>query len=232
MIKLSDYLDYLNAEIIQARKAADENAVLVAKEYAKHEYLKYFKVPRYAMRTVIMDIPVKITDIDADSKYNFKYEPEVFLKDVNDRIRAVNNTKDLKISLLEETDLKNKDFQALFKTLENKDQKYVKNFTTEIKKVSFVPQIKSLNLKVFKPQSDENEEANSTLAKILSDSISSRYNLVNSKLNNIYIDPNTGTSEDKDKLVINLHVEMEEEAIRIVSFKDKDGNEIEEITFD
>jgi len=151
---------------------------------------------------------------------------------VNDRIRAVNNTKDLKISLLEETDLKNKDFQALFKTLENKDQKYVKNFTTEIKKVSFVPQIKSLNLKVFKPQSDENEEANSTLAKILSDSISSRYNLVNSKLNNIYIDPNTGTSEDKDKLVINLHVEMEEEAIRIVSFKDKDGNEIEEITFD
>lgn len=232
MIKLSDYLNYLNAEIIQARKAADENAVLVAKEYAKHEYLKYFKVPRYAMRTVKMDIPLKITDIDADSKYNFKYEPDVFLQDVNDKIREVNKAKDLKISLLGEADLKNKDFQTLFKKLENKDQKYVKNFTTEIKKVNFAPQIRSLNLKVFKPQADENEEANTALAKILSDSISSRYNLVNSKLNNIYIDPNTGTTEDKDKLVINLHVEMEEEAIRIVTFTDKDGKEIEEITFD
>ncbi|WP_158837932.1 hypothetical protein [Polaribacter sp. L3A8] len=232
MIKLSDYLDYLNSEIIQARKAADENAVLVAKEYAKHSYLKYFKVPRYAMRTVKMDIPVKITDIDADSKYNFKYEPEVFLKDVNNKIIESNKTKDLKISLLEEKDLKNKDFQTLFKSLENKDQKYVKNFTTEIKKVDLSPQIKSLNLKVFKPQAEENEEANDALAKILSESISSRYNLVNSKLNNIYIDPNTGSSDDKDKLIINLHVEMEEEAIRIVTFTDKDGKEIEEITFD
>ena len=232
MIKLSDYLNYLNTEIIQARKKADENAVLVAKEYAKHEYLKYFKVPRYAMRTVKMDIPLKITDIDADTKFNFKYEPEVFLQDVNDKIKDINKTKDLKISLLNEKDLKNKEFIELFKKLENKDQKFVKNLPIEIKKVNFAPQIRSLNLNVFKPQSDENEEANSALAKILSDSISSRYNLVNSKLNNIYIDPNTAGSDDKDKLVINLHVEMEEEAIRIVSFKDKDGNDIEEITFD
>ena len=67
MIKLSDYLDYLNNEIIQARKKADENAVMIAKEYAKHEYLKFFKVPRYSLPSVKMDIPIKITDIDADS---------------------------------------------------------------------------------------------------------------------------------------------------------------------
>ena len=74
MVKLSDYLDYLNTEIIQARKAADEYAVKIAKEYADHEYLKYFKVPRYTMQTIKMDIPLKITDIDADSKFNFKNE--------------------------------------------------------------------------------------------------------------------------------------------------------------
>ncbi|MEF9479637.1 hypothetical protein OWR28_19590 [Chryseobacterium sp. 1B4] len=55
---------------------------------------------------------------------------------------------------------------------------------------------------------------------------------MNAKLNNIYIDPNTSAAEDKDKLFINLHVEMEEEGIRIVSYKDKDGNEIEQITFE
>ncbi|MDQ0591720.1 hypothetical protein QFZ37_000089 [Chryseobacterium ginsenosidimutans] len=42
MIKLSDYLNYLNNEIIQARKKADENAIEIAKEYAQHEYLRFF----------------------------------------------------------------------------------------------------------------------------------------------------------------------------------------------
>ena len=232
MIKLSDYLDYLNAEIIQARKAADENAILVAKEYAKHEYLKYFKVPRYAMRTVKMDIPIKITDINADSKFNFKNEPEVFLKDVNDRIRAINLTKNLNITPLSAKDLEKKDVVDLFKNLENKDQRFVRNIGTEIKKLNLAPTIKALNSNVFRPQDAGNDTDNVEFSKILSDSLSNRFNLVSSKINSIFIDPNTGNSDDKDKLVINLHVEMEEEAIRIVTFTDKDGKQIEEITFD
>lgn len=232
MIKLSDYLDYLNAEIIQARKAADENAVLVAKEYAKHEYLKYFKVPRYAMRTVKMDIPIKITDINADSKFNFKNEPQVFLKDVNDKIRAVNLTKNLNIAPVTQKDLEKKDVLELFKKLETKDQKFVKNVDTEIKKLNLAPTIRAINSNVFKPQDAGNDIDDAELTKIFSDSLSNRFNLVSSKINSIFIDPNTGNSDDKDKLVINLHVEMDEETIRIVTFTDKDGNQKEEITFD
>ncbi len=93
MIKLSDYLDYLNNEIIQARKKADENAVLIAKEYARHEYLKYFKVPRYALPCVKMDIPIKITDIDSDPKYNFKLNQDQFVTEMNERIRLANKEK-------------------------------------------------------------------------------------------------------------------------------------------
>ncbi len=232
MVKLSDYLDYLNTEIIQARKAADEYAVKIAKEYADHEYLKYFKVPRYTMQTIKMDIPLKITDIDADSKFNFKNEPQVFLKEVNDKIRAINLSKNLQISTLEDKDLRTKEFQTLFKTLENKDQKFTKNLGTDIKKIDFTSQIKSLNLNVFKPQGNENEVENNALVNILQESIRDRYNLVSSKIKNIFIDPNTTGAEDKEKLFINLHVEMEEEGIRILTFKDRDGNEIEEITFE
>lgn len=232
MIKLSDYLNYLNAEIIQARKAADENAVLVAKEYAKHEYLKYFKVPRYAMRTVKMDIPIKITDINADSKFNFKNEPQVFLKDVNDKIRAVNLAKNLKISPLTDKDLEKKDVVDLFKKLETKDQRFVKSIGTEIKKLNLAPTLRAITTNVFRPQDAGNDTEDFELSKILSDSLSNRFNLVSSKINSIFIDPNTGNSDDKDKLVINLHVEMEEEAIRIVAFTDKNGKQIEEITFD
>ena len=60
MIKLSDYMDYLNEEIVLARKKADQQAILVAKEYAKDPYLKYFRVPRFTMPSVKMSIPIKI----------------------------------------------------------------------------------------------------------------------------------------------------------------------------
>ncbi|MFC3160579.1 hypothetical protein ACFOEQ_20800 [Chryseobacterium arachidis] len=97
MIKLSDYLDYLNNEIIQARKKADENAVMIAKEYAQHEYLKYFKVPRYSLPSVKMDIPIKITDIDSDADRNFKLDETKFVQDVNERILLINKQKQFNI---------------------------------------------------------------------------------------------------------------------------------------
>ena len=98
--------------------------------------------------------------------------------------------------------------------------------------MNLAPTIKALNSNVFRPQDAGNDTDNVEFSKILSDSLSNRFNLVSSKINSIFIDPNTGNSDDKDKLIINLHVEMEEEAIRIVTFTDKDGKQIEEITFD
>ena len=68
--------------------------------------------------------------------------------------------------------------------------------------------------------------------RILSETIRNNYSLVSTKLNDIYIDPNTTGAEDKDKLFINLHIEMEEEGIRIQTFQDKDGKTIEEIIFE
>lgn len=232
MIKLSDYLNYLNNEIIQARKKADENAVKVAKEYAKHEYLKYFKVPRYSMPSVKMDIPLKITDIDSDEKYDFKYNQDQFLAEVNDRISVVNKTKQLNIPTITTKQLQSDDFQTLFKTLEAKDQKFGKMPAMEVKKLDLRNTIKSLDLNVFRPQDESKTEETEELKTIFSDVLLNKYKLVSSRLNELYIDPDTSANDDKDRLMINLHVEMEEEGIRIVVFKDADGNEIEEITFE
>ncbi len=52
------------------------------------------------------------------------------------------------------------------------------------------------------------------------------------KLNDIFIDPDTTKESDKDKILLNLHVVMEDEGIRIVKMRDKDGNELEEIIFE
>lgn len=232
MIKLSDYLDYLNNEIIQARKKADENAVMIAKEYAKHEYLKFFKVPRYSLPSVKMDIPIKITDIDADSKYNFKYSEDQLVEDVNQKIRLANKEKNLNMTEISKKQLQTKEFTSLFKTLETGDQKFGKKPSVELLKVDLRQNVKSLNSGIFRVQEGNGEEEVNELKEIFSNALLNRFSLVNSKINNIYIDPNTNSAEDKDKLFVNLHVEMEDEGIRIVSFKDKDGKEVEQIIFE
>lgn len=232
MIKLSDYLDYLNNEIIQARKRADENAIAIAKEYAKHEYLKYFTAPRYALPSVKMEIPLKIADIDADEKYNFKMNEDQLIGEVNERIRLVNREKRLNITEISKKQIQSEDFRSIFKKLESTDQKFGKLPTTEVVKLDLKSTIKTLNTGIFRPQDGTSDMEINELKEIFSSVLLNKYKLVNSKLNNIYIDPNTTSAEDKDKLFINLQVSMEAEGIRIVSYKDKDGKEVEQITFE
>lgn len=232
MIKLSDYLDYLNNEIIQARKRADENAIAIAKEYAKHEYLKYFTAPRYALPSVKMEIPLKIADIDADEKYNFKMNEDQLVGEVNERIRLVNREKRLNITEISKKQIQSEDFRSIFKKLESTDQKFGKLPTTEVAKLDLKSTIKTLNTGIFRPQDGTSDMEINELKEIFSSVLLNKYKLVNSKLNNIYIDPNTTSAEDKDKLFINLQVSMEAEGIRIVSYKDKDGKEVEQITFE
>lgn len=232
MIKLSDYLDYLYNEIIQARKKADEKTVLVAKEYARHEYLKYFKAPRYAFPSVKMDIPLKITDISSLSKYNFDQNKDKFLKEVNEKIQSVNSEKHLNIKSITNDDLQNESFSQLFKTLESKDRKPVRNLEDEIIKIDVMPQIESLRSGTLKSKYSRSETETIEMKRIFSEVISNSYSLVSTKLNDIFIDPNTSGAVDKDKLFINLHIEMEEEGIRLVTFTDKDGRTVEEIIFE
>lgn len=232
MIKLSDYLDYLNNEIIQARKRADENAIAIAKEYAKHEYLKYFTAPRYALPSVKMEIPLKIADIDADEKYNFKMNEDQLIGEVNERIRLVNREKRINITEISKKQIQSEDFRSIFKKLESTDQKFGKLPTTEVVKLDLKSTIKTLNTGIFRPQDGTSDTEINELKEIFSSVLLNKYKLVNSKLNNIYIDPNTTSAEDKDKLFINLQVSMEAEGIRIVSYKDKDGKEVEQITFE
>lgn len=232
MIKLSDYLDYLNNEIIQARKRADENAIAIAKEYAKHEYLKYFTAPRYALPSVKMEIPLKIADIDADEKYNFKMNEDQLVGEINERIRLVNREKRINITEISKKQIQSEDFRSIFKKLESTDQKFGKLPTTEVVKLDLKSTIKTLNTGIFRPQDGTSDTEINELKEIFSSVLLNKYKLVNSKLNNIYIDPNTTSAEDKDKLFINLQVSMEAEGIRIVSYKDKDGKEVEQITFE
>ncbi len=238
MIKLSDYLDYLNNEIIQARKKADENAVAIAKEYAQHEYLKYFKVPRYSLPSVKMDIPIKITDIDADADRDFPINELKLIHDVNERIYTVNKEKQLNIQPISTKNIQTEDFKTLLNSVRSGGLEYARSSKetetqTTVSRMSVAKSIAPIPQKpILRPIEGTSTEEESIALKQIYTEVLNRYSLINSKLNNIYIDPNTNSAEDKDKLFINLHVEMEEEGIRIMSYKDKDGKEIEQIIFE
>lgn len=237
MIKLSDYLNYLNNEIIQARKKADENAIAIAKEYAQHEYLKFFKVPRYSLPSVKMDIPIKITDIDSDADRDFKLNEPKLVQDVNERILVVNKERQFNIKPISIRNIQTDDFKFLLNNVRgnsrldtsklSKIETTIDSKTPPTRSIAAVPQ-----KPVEKPIEGTSTEEESEVLKEIYTNVLNKYSLINSKLNNIYIDPNTNSAEDKDKLFINLHVEMEEEGIRIVSYKDKDGKEIEQIIFE
>jgi|UPI000646D09F hypothetical protein len=246
MIKLSDYLNYLNNEIIQARKKADENAIEIAKEYAQHEYLKFFKVPRYSLPSVKMDIPIKITDIDSDADKNFPLNETKLIQDVNERILVVNKERQLNIKPISIRNIQTEDFKYLLNSVRG-NSRLETGRLSKIETTTQTPDIKipptraivanpSIPITPQKPierpiDGTSTEEESQVLTEIYTN-VLNRYSLINSKLNNIYIDPNTNSAEDKDKLFINLHVEMEEEGIRIVSYQDKDGKTIEQITFE
>lgn len=233
MIKLSDYLDYLHNEIIQARKKADENAIETAKEYADHEYLKYFKVPRFSMPNIKLDIPLKISDLDAETAYDVDIENPQFIDEVNAKIDEVNKIKDLKIPKLNLTDIKDNQFKDIFSKIKIHENVFNRNAKGNLLKSNLNERLnKHLKNNLFGTLDNKEEEINSELNTIITD-VSIRYaKPLSSKLNNLFIDPDSTKSEDNNKLMVNLHVEMVEEAIRIVKMKDKDGNEIEEITFE
>ncbi|WP_158009605.1 hypothetical protein [Tenacibaculum todarodis] len=231
MIKLSDYMDYLNEEIVLARKKADEQAILIAKEYAKDPYLKYFRVPRFTMPSVKLNIPIKISELNSQTKYNFKMDDDAFISEVNDKIAIINKEKSLKINPINKETLKADDFKKVVTKLEKVDYSYVKKLDDNLTKVDIKVPIKN----IVKKQgfSVANKELESEeMATILKDAFKNRYTPVSAKLDDIYFDPNTSNETDKGKILLTLNVEMVEEGIRIHNATDEKGNKIEEIIFE
>ncbi len=238
MIKLSDYLNYLNSEVIQARKKADEEAILIAKEYAEHEYLKYFRVPRFSMPSVKLSIPIKIAELSSETKYNFKMNEDLFLNEVNSKIIQVNEEKNLDINLLSRDTLTKPNFVNAINKLEKNNDKFVNNIEDSLSEVNFtelvslVQKEREVELSPIGRSATNVQNENLEINKILKDAFRKRYTIVSANLKDVFIDPDTSKETDKGKILLTLDVEMVEEGIRIHKGNDKDGNPIEEIIFE
>jgi len=233
MIKLSDYMDYLNEEIVLARKKADEQAIVMAQEYAKDPYLKYFRVPRFSMPSVKLSIPVKISELDADTSYKFKMNNTELIKDINMRIEKVNKEQNLKLIPITKKSLERTHIKRVIADLENGNSEVIKKPNDNILKIDLKkPVLDLIKFKTFTVSEEETSVENDEMEKILKQSLANRYKPISSKLNDIYFDPNTSDEKDKGKILLTLNVEMVEEGIRIHYATDEKGNKIEEIIFE
>lgn len=69
MTTLNEYLGGLFNSITDARVMADVQTVQVAEQYAKHDLLKHFSVPRMRISDIELTIPVAIEGLSQRSEY-------------------------------------------------------------------------------------------------------------------------------------------------------------------
>lgn len=231
--KLSDYLNYLYNEVIQARKQADLAAIEMAKEYANHEYLKYFKAPRFTIPSVKMEIPIKITDIDGKIKYDFEMDDGAFIENVNKKIGESNAVKDLDLKYLDSKDLQTDTFKKIVKGLEQRDQRFVAKLTKDFNRVELDTKIFDMLRKSdFSKATTANPQAEIELNSIMRDSFKEMYKIKDVQLDNMFVDPNPNVDNEKDKVLVKLFVELNDEGVKINHLKDENGNIIEQVIID
>ena len=89
MPKLNDYIGSLVSSITDARVMSDIQTVKVAEEYAKHNLLKHFSIPRMRIDDIEMTIPIALdelkekTETEYDPIDNIKFNAIVYNELVN-----------------------------------------------------------------------------------------------------------------------------------------------------
>ncbi len=78
MVKLNEYLGSIASSIAEARLASDLKSLEVAEQFAKHDLLKHFSVPRFKTANIELTIPVAIAAVS-----NGDTEPYTPIEDKN-----------------------------------------------------------------------------------------------------------------------------------------------------
>jgi len=239
MVKLSDYLDYLSNEIIQARKAMDLQAISNAKLYSEDEYLKYFKAPRFTMPSIKLELPIKISELDTETKFNFKMDEDLFLKNLNHKISNIGRKYKVALKPFSKSDLSKRAFINVVKDLEKRDDKFVVNLDHSLSKVNLNSLIKPIGttppIREFTTMDTMDKvKMNQDIHEAMIDTLKMQFTPVETKLKNVFIAPDTHSLKESgdDKILVKLNVELVEENLQIIKMTDDNGKEYEEIIID
>ena len=228
MIKLNEYLSYLNEQIASARRAADEQSISIAREYAKHEYLKYFSAPRFTIPVMKLDIPVAIEKLDYESQFAFEIDHSQFIKEVNVNIRKEGVIRKLKLPFIKEDNGLISDFKKAIEVLKKDSEASDKSIDNIVGEIN----IGKIFIDRLKFEEVKREEAEQVYVEVITAALKRRFTLKSTKLKELYINPQPKGSKDSDQMILRLNLDLEESGLRILKVKDKNGNEVEEIIFE
>lgn len=232
MIKISDYLDYLFSEVVQARRRADESAVQTAKEYAANEYLKHFRAPRFVMPSVKLDLPLKISKVDSNIKYELNInDKQTYLDKVNADLLEINKTKNLTIPPITLDQLNSGEFDAVIKDTNNLDNIYLRDEIDFLNTIDLKPVIEHPEI-IKKFSTADNDEDKEVLSQILRKNLKPYIDPVSVKLDKIFIDPSPKKVDGEEKMLIKMNVDMVQEGIQINYVEDENGKKFEKVTID
>lgn len=227
MIALSDYLDYLNAEVVTARRRADLLAVDTARAYAEHEYLRYFRAPRFVMPKVRMEIPVRISELDQETEFDFDFRARTFLGDLNREVRSLAARRDLSdLPPLGEDLLEPRAFGELRAALEDDDRGFARDVDAvldygDVRRVYDV-----LFDGVILPRDRRFEAIYADLAEAFYASLRRQFRPARTNVNSLLVTPEADSAEDKSgELLVRLTVDLEASGVRIRKLEGPDGGE-------
>ncbi len=227
MIALSDYLDYLNAEVVTARRRADLLAIETARAYAEHEYLRYFRAPRFVMPSVKMEIPVRISEVDQETKYDFDFRPKTFLSDLNRDLRKLNARRDF----ADAPPLTEKLFgvgalQELIARLSDDDNDFARDIDSVLP-FDEVMKVYNVLFDVILLPMDRRYKAHfADFQPVFYEAFKRQFRPVRTNINSLLVTPEANSAEDKaGELLVRLTVEMEASGIRIRKLEGPNGGE-------
>jgi hypothetical protein len=235
LITLSDYLNYLNHEFLEARKRADQAAIETAKMYAEDEYLQHFKAPRFVMPVIKLQVPIKIDAVDQQSIYDFHLDKKAFYADVNKRFRRIAKKFRAEDVGFSEADFENRAFLRFIQMLEEREQ----NLVREIDHILSEEEVAELFDAMYSREHPNNNlrqprAFHLAMRTAFYETFKEQFKLVSTNINGLHVSPEAGglVEGTNEKLLVQLDIEMVEEGLVIRKVTDANGNEIEEISVD
>jgi hypothetical protein len=135
MPKLNDYIGSLVSSITKARVMSDIQTVKVAEEYAKHDLLKHFSIPRMRIDDIEMTIPIALDELNEKTETvyepidNVKFNSIVYKELVNNlglsKLPSKSSQK-LRSEIANQTQILEKNIRI------SKDISYLKSYTKEL----------------------------------------------------------------------------------------------------
>ncbi len=235
MITLTDYLNYLNQQFVDARFQADRSAIVTARTYAADEYLRHFKVPRFTMPVIKLKVPIKIDAVNQETTYDFALKEEDFIGRINKRFHEIGNAIPRRISPFGKKEFNNPALVKYLKELQERNLGFISNIDHAISR----DRIDEVYLKIY-PQGTTNGSlelplgVKKELRAALFDALKAQFQPRITNINNLAVTPQANglNQDDSDKLLIHLELEMVEESIQLRKITNEDGEIIEEIIVD